>query len=254
MKTYVINLKRSPHRLQFMAAQLDKLQLDFEVVEAVDGQQISDEQRSNYTNGRDMLRGEVACTLSHLKCYELMQRNGVEIALILEDDCTISEPFLKQHLDSWEEKADREKITLLTYFWCREGQMVLLPGTPASHGYSIRSPREIWGVARSGAYIISRESAKAIQEYNSKNDLVKADNWYGYYRDNIISGIDCIYPMPISEAADFGSDIDYVRGNRVLIKKLVDRMVRYKIPVVATWIKNRRVKGTLRYKNITCVD
>lgn len=53
MKTYVINLKRSPHRLQFMAAQLDKLQLDFEVVEAVDGQQISDEQLSNYTNGRE---------------------------------------------------------------------------------------------------------------------------------------------------------------------------------------------------------
>jgi glycosyl transferase family 25 len=92
--TFLINLDRSPERLAAMASQLEALQMPFTRVAAVDGRQISaddrvDAQRYRRRHGREVRPGEVGCYLSHLAAMQAFLDTDASHALILEDDATL---------------------------------------------------------------------------------------------------------------------------------------------------------------------
>jgi glycosyl transferase family 25 len=83
-----------------MIEQLNRLQLDGELVEAVDGQSLTDQQLANccapmtIEMRRNYLTpGAIGCALSHLKALQMMLRRGDECACILEDDLLLPENF-----------------------------------------------------------------------------------------------------------------------------------------------------------------
>lgn len=87
-----INLDRSPNRRDFQHAQARRLGLEFERISAVDGAELPDEiyRRYAYRWQRVLTRNEVACLLSHAKCWE----RTIELAcntLVLEDDAVLAE-------------------------------------------------------------------------------------------------------------------------------------------------------------------
>lgn len=100
---WVVNLKRSVHRRQFIQAQLNILGLEHEIVEAVDGRELSpDELASCYSpsGSRELVRreltpGEIGCSLSHLRLYQRQVDEGHEQVLILEDDIVVEPSFLR---------------------------------------------------------------------------------------------------------------------------------------------------------------
>lgn len=110
LKFYVVNLKRAADRRQLMSEQLDKYGVDYEIFEATDGRALSaeDEQKLALSDhviltmagGRQcmvedkMCPPEVGCALSHLRLYQHILDQGVERAVILEDDVVLNDDSL----------------------------------------------------------------------------------------------------------------------------------------------------------------
>lgn len=256
MKVYVINMKRSKNRRDAMVAQLEALGISYEIVEAVDGKAMSEEAFLKSTNTpQEFTRSQAGCALSHNKVYKKMQNQHERFALVLEDDVLITEKKLLDILETLDKTANPKAITLLTYFWCREGQLELsaqtgkiLKGFFAN--YNICTPADIHGIGRAAAYILSKETAKKILDYNTPL-VCQADSWIVYHMDGLIDTVDCVYPMPITENADFGSEIGYTQNRLQEIgKKLVEKAVAWNIPLIAPAIKKRRMNYSNTYKNI----
>lgn len=94
--TYVINLKRSTERMENMDRALKAMQVDYERVEGVDAQLLSEVLLSRNATPSveypyELAKGELACFYSHRKCWEMLVNSQHEWALVLEDHCEFSE-------------------------------------------------------------------------------------------------------------------------------------------------------------------
>lgn len=90
---YVINLPRSQDRAQRMRQRLGDLGLSFQFIEAIDGKNLSQEERAHYDpTSREkqgvaqLLDAEIACVLSHRKAWRSFLQSNAPFALFLEDD------------------------------------------------------------------------------------------------------------------------------------------------------------------------
>lgn len=107
MKIFIINLKNSTKRKDFMLKQLQKYNItNYEFIDAVDGNNLSigeiqqNFDRETYNNfhkkhGKNemyMQKGALGCALSHIMAYKKIL-NECENCLILEDDVIISKEF-----------------------------------------------------------------------------------------------------------------------------------------------------------------
>jgi len=92
---FVINLKQDTERLAFMRKQLDDMNLEFELIEAVDGNSISEADRQKMTVGslQPINAGELGCYLSHRKAYKAMVSRNIPEAMIIEDDVLLNDDF-----------------------------------------------------------------------------------------------------------------------------------------------------------------
>jgi glycosyl transferase, family 25 len=94
---FVLNLDQSSDRMAHMDKMLKDLGLNYERISAVDGSKLTDpEVKALYSpfwfgifHGRQISRGELGCALSHRLCYRRILTEGLEWALILEDDCVL---------------------------------------------------------------------------------------------------------------------------------------------------------------------
>lgn len=89
---YVISLGRSIERREAIVRHLNSLGIQFEVVEAVDGATLNDDQVTAMTceASKSLHRGTIGCYMSHISVYEKMVSKNQPLALILEDDARLS--------------------------------------------------------------------------------------------------------------------------------------------------------------------
>lgn len=105
IRTFVINLKRSPHRRAHMEEQLRALNISHEIVDATDGSTLTEKELESLYNKEASLRhidqvitkNEIACADSHLRIYERIVNENIPYSLILEDDVTL-DPRIKEIL------------------------------------------------------------------------------------------------------------------------------------------------------------
>lgn len=105
MKIYVINLERSKKRWESISKQLELTGFPFERVNAIDGKEIpfenyeklcmplSDWKKVSWP--QELTKTELACYLSHMKCWEKLIKSGENYACILEDDVRLKTDFKK---------------------------------------------------------------------------------------------------------------------------------------------------------------
>lgn len=89
MKIFAINLQREPNKRKHIIKECEKYSLSIEIIDAVDGRLLSEEYlKENIYNYPDckLTKGEIGCSLSHLKIYEKIVNENIPVALILEDD------------------------------------------------------------------------------------------------------------------------------------------------------------------------
>ncbi len=97
---YVISLPESTDRRAAMAAQMERLGLEFCFIDAVDGRKLDMLAQEKYDAakrlaffGLHLKGGEWGCFLSHKKIYEMMMRENIDQAVIFEDDALIDPRF-----------------------------------------------------------------------------------------------------------------------------------------------------------------
>lgn len=107
-ETFMINLLRRPDRRKRMEASFAELHLDVTVVNAVDGQLLTDDELKRLGvklmpgykdpyHKRPMKRGEIGCFLSHYNVWKEVVKKNYDIAMILEDDVRF-EPFFTRKM------------------------------------------------------------------------------------------------------------------------------------------------------------
>lgn len=99
---YVISLKRSVERRNHAIDQLNSLNVPFQIIEAVDGYGLSDQDiltNPDYglwkfgSRTRHLWQGEIGCVLSHFKIYLKMIEEDIKAVCILEDDIDLMKDF-----------------------------------------------------------------------------------------------------------------------------------------------------------------
>lgn len=93
---YIINLERSTDRREFAVSQAKKYGVDPTIIWAVDGKTLDYDQliqegvynreKCKEAFSRQLTLPEVGCTYSHINTYRKIIDDGVDVALILEDD------------------------------------------------------------------------------------------------------------------------------------------------------------------------
>ncbi|MWN05660.1 glycosyltransferase family 25 protein [Gilliamella sp. Pas-s95] len=116
MKIFIINLEKESKKREHIKKECEKLKLDFEIYNAIDGNTLSDSfiQNTVYDYPNNLLtKGEIGCALSHLNIYKKIIQNNLPYALILEDDAVLDRK-LPDFLNSFKAKNTKKGIFLLT--------------------------------------------------------------------------------------------------------------------------------------------
>ena len=102
---FVISLANQPERRRAVAAHLDRLGIEFEIVDGVYGNDLPPEEVERVRGNRNLPLGHVGCCLSHLAAYRRIVDRELPAALVLEDDAALRprvRDLLRHGLDSAE--------------------------------------------------------------------------------------------------------------------------------------------------------
>lgn len=98
---WVLNLYRDTNRRQFMEFQLQNLGLKFSIVEALDGNNLVENDLHFYSKkialrdyGRELTSSELGCALSHIGMWQKLVDSEYDEVLILEDDVLIGRALI----------------------------------------------------------------------------------------------------------------------------------------------------------------
>ena len=202
MKVYVVNLKKNPERMESIDAQLKKLGVEYERIEAVYGKELTPEERREVyspfrawcARGSYLGAGEIGCALSHLKIYKKMMSEGVEKALVLEDDVLLA-PETVAAISAVEQFLEPLKRQVVSFSASEQEETVTRPTVLSADS-----------IICTDMYAITLGAAKEIARANSP---VKgpADGWRRWKRYN---GLELYRVVPQIARQDndvFGTDI-----------------------------------------------
>ncbi|MEM1317362.1 MAG: glycosyltransferase family 25 protein, partial [Pseudomonadota bacterium] len=158
---YIINLDRSPERLEMQQQQLDRLGLSFERVEAVDGSTLDlphpalDEAGFRRRHGKTINPNELGCTLSHIRAIETFAKSQHDYAVILEDDADLSDAF-ESVVNATIEQSRRWDLVKLNRR--HSGAPVMIAPLTPNHRLVVYLTKQSGGVG----YRINRKAAEAL--------------------------------------------------------------------------------------------
>lgn len=244
---YIINMDRSPDRLDAMAKQLGTLELQYERIPAVDGtalkmddcevQSVIDFDHWSRFHHRDALPAEIGCYLSHLRALESFMNSGHKYGVILEDDADIS-PALADVLEGLKNASDQWDLVKLHSSH---------PGyqrTCADLGEGNRLTSFITQTGRATGYVISKKAVGRLYQ-----QLIPARLPFDHIFDrNFEHGLKLrgVMPMPLSNRPVI-STIEVhrkkPRARSLFPRKWGDPPLskRWRVPFYRLWTETRRL-------------
>jgi glycosyl transferase family 25 len=211
---FVINLARDERRRAHMQQVLPQLGLRAEFVAAVDGRQLSTIDRSAYQPARafrvygvPMLDTEIACYLSHYRLWQRLVREGLKVALILEDDLEIR-PDFPQLLG---ELLDDPSPSWLVLRFESQRSRVLNPQNQKDRGKQLKilkagSLFELnIHVLGGGAYLMRQEGARRLVDYGRQIFMPLDQTMDRFWENGIVPYV--IRPFPVTQRTTLGSSI-----------------------------------------------
>jgi glycosyl transferase family 25 len=226
MKIFVISMKSAVKRRAQIAAQLGKLQLEFEWIDAVEGKSLSEAELRRLTNyeqvqkhRRWLSNGAIGCALSHLEAYERIADSNEDYALVLEDDALLQNGF-KSFLDAYEEQVPPLDVTLL-FFMSWKTCVLQAAGKIEAGPAGIYRPKDVGQPAATTGYIVKATACRQLLDKLRPVSLA-SDSWGDFHRLGAIESIGCVYPMMVVED-DLKSTIDYVHVRYARFFELVDK-------------------------------
>jgi len=212
LPVFVINLERDTERRRHMTRLLEELGLAAEFVAAVDGRRLTASDRAAYDRDRalriygvEMMDTEIACCLSHYDVYRRMLRDGIETALVMEDDVRVDASFprvlqdvLNARFTGWlVVRLDTKRSQL------HEPPSAKFAGTAVaalSDGALYRLHTHVLGT---GAYLIRREGAARMLAYGERIFMPIDQAMDRFWENGIVPYV--VRPFPVLQSEDFGS-------------------------------------------------
>ncbi len=213
LPVFVINLSRDVERRHHMTKTLAAFDMKAEFITAVDGRALSASDRSAYDRvralaiyGVEMMDTEIACYLSHHRLYQRMVREGLEVALIMEDDVRVA-PTLPAIVDSlltcgfadWlvvRLDSKRAEVREPRSAKFRGTRLVDLAGGAGL--YRLRTH-----VLGTGAYMIRRQGAERMLAYGERIFMPIDQTLDRYWENGIWPYV--VRPFPVLQQEEFGS-------------------------------------------------
>lgn len=248
MHAYVINLARSPDRRVHITAQLGGAQIHYEMVNGVDGRDLdlSDTQLVDpaFANANVVRPGVVGCSLSHLKVYQKILDDGLEIACILEDDVLLPADFnvltdaIAQHMSGAE-------VVLLNFHSQGPCQVTRADAARLPSSRLLVHVVDEGQIGSTGGYLITHEACARMVKTILPVRVV-ADNWSFFYRQGAIDRLRCVAPMPIIQSPAFRTTMSYHQSGS-LYTSVRETIAVSKIPIVHQALALRRRRHAQRY-------
>jgi glycosyl transferase family 25 len=256
MRAYVINLTRSPDRRAHITAELKKTGLDYEIITAVDGRDL-DLHDSTIVDSALLARnsfpaGTAGCALSHLRAYQKIAADGLDEALILEDDVTLPAD-LGTLADDVATHLTGAEVALLNYGSPDTCRIALEASVDLPCSRSLALPIDVSQLVNAGAYVITREACKRMNE-SAPPVRANADDWRFFYQEGILDRVRCVLPLAVVKSPRFESTIGLYSLGNGLKARIVKPFVRHKIPLLHQVILYRRKRILRQWDRSEIVD
>jgi glycosyl transferase, family 25 len=244
MKIHVINLKESVERRRSITTQLNRLNLAFELFDAIKGVDIPDyelEQKVDMAEVKKypywLTKGILGASLSHMGVYKRIACSEESLHLVLEDDVVLSKDIV--HVLSEIEKNGsyfEDHLLLLYGINIHDRIMLSKANSKTISGYKFYKV-ENSGISGGGAYIVHKKTAMNFLEKNPKIK-VGPDSWSNFLAEGVYKQIDCIYPF-VARPGYFESGIGYLNksSKRYRMKLFLKK---YRLPFFDLLLKYNR--------------
>ena len=166
-KIFVLNLNRATGRLAHMEAMLNRLNLQYERIAAIDGAELTQVDVEGFSApwaffwlfGRSMSRGELGCALSHRIAYQRVLDENLDWALILEDDVELS-PQIGRRLATVIHNTNDFDVTQLYFSENRFHPIKCIAKSDGIRIVSFTGPH-----ASAVAYVVRRRGARKLLRF-----------------------------------------------------------------------------------------
>lgn len=256
MHAYVINLTRSPERRAHITGELGKVGLDYEIITGVDGHDLDLHDPTTVDPSlfvrSSFPAGMAGCALSHLRVYRKMLDDGLDTAMVLEDDVTLPAD-LNSLADASAGHLAGADLVLLNYDskdtcrMSREGSVHLPSSRLLVLPIDVRQP------ASSAAYLITREACRRMAE-SVLPVRASPDDWWFFYRQGALDRVRCVVPLPVLKSPQFESTIGYYGLGNGLRSRLLKPLMRHKSPLLRQMISRRRQRIHRQWTRSELVD
>jgi glycosyl transferase, family 25 len=167
----VINLKKRPDRLEKIQKRLSQLGVEWENIEAIDGQNCEESVLNISTKIGEigfLSNNTRACSASHYKVWKVLISRKVNYGIVLEDDVELSDEF-KDLLydDSWIPKGSN--LIKLEKFAPNKVSKILIGKVLTQALGDTRHVHQMYSRhTGAAAYLLSRKGAKKLVKWNSQ--------------------------------------------------------------------------------------
>lgn len=248
MKTYVVNLRRSPDRRAHVLAELGRAGLDYELVEGVDGRDldVSDPQlvAPEFSSRPSFRPGAAGCSLSHMAAYRRILASEASEALIVEDDVVLRDGVagLLGALEAETTGAGAHDAAVVLLNYTVPAKRLYLSSVSAlPTGHQLVSPTSLAGVTSASAYVITRAGCERMVAAMLPLRCF-VDEWEWFVSAGVLDRVRSVAPMPVHNTGKFRTTIDhYPPGS--LQARVREATGRLAPPFVQRALELRRLRG-----------
>lgn len=258
MHAYVINLDRSSDRRQHITSELQRTEMAYDLISAVDGRDLdlgdSELVDPSLASRCPFPAGAAGCALSHVAAYQRILDDGHESALVLEDDVVLPTD-LGDVVEDVAAHLTGAEVALLNFGSYPPGPLKIgIDGSvelPASRQLAL--PIDARQLVNAGAYVITRQGADRMLRH-ALPIRATADDWPFFYDMGTLDRIRCVLPQPVAKCPEFGSTIGLYSLGGGLKARVVGPFVNHKIPVLHRAILRRRQRIMRDWDRAELVD
>lgn len=242
MRAYVINLARSSDRRAHITAELERAGLTYDIISAVDGQDLDLSDPAvidpSFVARIVFPAGSAGAALSHLSAYRKIIDDGLNAALVIEDDIVLP-PDIGRLADTVAGHLSGAEVALLSVDSPEPCRMSREGSVELSSRRLLALPIDVCQPRSAGAYVITREACERMVKCLLPI-RVQADMWWHFYREGILDRVRCVIPPPVDKNPKFTSTIGSYSLREGIRARLAGPVLRARIPVLHQALAYRR--------------